>query len=248
VAPGVAVRTSITTLGTYDFGTADAILVFTKNSGGGNNSKYPGGDVIVYKLESKPSGLPAANLNYSNRYWIIRNFGTNATINTLQTLTYRQSGFNSSGNSLFKRTANDFGATWGNSISTSTTSSSSANGGTQVFNGLKSIVTTFGQFTIGGTSTPLLKSGGIITEIEPDNQKEGLSISPNPVDNILQLSYKESNAKTTDWVMIENISGKQMLRKQVNTESGIILIDVSGFTSGTYVLKIGTKTGKFIKL
>ena len=246
VASGVSVRTSITTQGTFDFGAAEAVLTFTKNNGGANNSKYPNGDVIVYKLNSQPSGLPTASLNYCDRYWIIRSFGTNATINTLQTLSYRQTGFNSSGNSLFRRNANDFGTTWSNAVSTSTTSSSSGNGGTQVFNNLKSIITTFGQNTLGSTSLPSFKSSDVIADVTTHGDGT-LKISPNPVTNTLRVVYEPGQNSGEVLLEIETMSGRTITSRKINARTFSESIDVSGLSSGTYVLKVGSRILKFVK-
>ncbi len=163
----------------------------------------------------------------------------------MQTLTYRQTGFSSSGNNLFKRNANDFGVTWGGSISASTTSSSSVNGGTQVFNNLKTIVTSFGQFTMGSVSLPSLQNDAPPVV----NRNEVLTISPNPVSNVFNLIYKTGKEVTDTWLTIENVAGKQILNKKINTASGVYTesINVSGFSSGVYVLKIGSSAAKFVK-
>ena len=49
---------------------------------------------------------------------------------------------------------------------------------------------------------------------------------------------------------IENIFGKKIISKRVDTGSGFLAeaINLSGFAAGTYILKIGNKTAKFIKL
>jgi photosystem II stability/assembly factor-like uncharacterized protein len=189
VASGVAVRKSITAQGHYDFETADAIISLTNNTAG--TSIYPGGDVIVYKLESQPNEPPA--INSGNRYWIIRNFGVNDSINTLHSLTFRQTGFYTSGNSLNKRRANDFGSTWGDSISVSTGTSSSANGGTQEFTGLQTTVARLGQFAIGNNC--IMPVGLQATEITDHS----VNLSWQPVANALSYGVDYKTVASASW-------------------------------------------------
>lgn len=229
VAGGVSTRIAVSAAGTYDFGSADAVLNFKKPSG---SAKYPNGDVIVYKLNAQPSGLPTAGLNYSKRYWIIRSFGTNATLNTVNTMTFRNTGFSATGNSLFKRNANDFGTTtWSSSIASSTTGSSSANGGTQAFSGLSSIVTTFGQFTIGSTSMPtniVLEETGLSNVF--DNEGPFIKLFPNPVPagQNVKISTNISGAIS---IALYNAEGR-MVKKEILSESREI--STTGLQSGVY--------------
>jgi hypothetical protein len=73
----------------------------------------------------------------------------------------------------------------------------------------------------------------------------GLSIYPNPVKNVLNLSYTSDISEVT----IVNLLGQEMLKKSIQASQS--QIDISDLSNGTYLVRIGVgeliKTMKIIK-
>ncbi len=110
------------------------------------SSTYPNGNVVVSKINLIPDGGAALGTGL-NRYWVINNYGTNASFSLLDSIIFSQYGaYEDCPNSeflLFKRGDNAEGNTWGTSIDHSdnfNVSSESA-----VFS-TGNNVTSFGQF------------------------------------------------------------------------------------------------------
>lgn len=78
-----------------------------------------------------------------------------------------------------------------------------------------------------------------------ENNWEELSLYPNPVDDVLNISHTE-NMST---VMLYNVLGQQVVTKEINAEKA--KIDLSGLAKGTYLARITsnntTKTIKILK-
>jgi len=74
-------------------------------------------------------------------------------------------------------------------------------------------------------------------------EKQALSFYPNPVKDILNISYGEK----IESVAIYNIMGQEVLNKTLGNNEG--QVDVSGLSSGTYLAKVKADTGiKTIKI
>ncbi|HLT64750.1 MAG TPA: T9SS type A sorting domain-containing protein, partial [Flavobacterium sp.] len=70
----------------------------------------------------------------------------------------------------------------------------------------------------------------------PELDLDALRIYPNPVNDWLNISYKE-NVKS---VIIYDLTGRLIYRKDINSPE--IKIDMSGFAKTTYLLKVSTNT------
>jgi len=70
---------------------------------------------------------------------------------------------------------------------------------------------------------------------------KNIMISPNPVQNIMSVQ----NVQIGDLIQVYNFQGNLIL--QVLSESEIQTIDMSKFTQGVYIVKVGGLTAKFIK-
>lgn len=68
---------------------------------------------------------------------------------------------------------------------------------------------------------------------------KGISINPNPVDNVLNL-YVQSASASTAAIQISDMNGRQLLQKSsvVSTGSNLIKFDVSRFAKGVYIIRI----------
>ncbi|MBX7241974.1 MAG: T9SS type A sorting domain-containing protein [Bacteroidia bacterium] len=123
---------------------------------------YPNGDLVVTRLHV-PSDQPCASNVLPNPagYWIVRNYGTNATFSPLTELQF----LNASGTTpamivspsdvtLYKRASNADGATWGTVLDSADAATDSGGYGNITFNAGLSL-TGFSQFSMGVATTPL---------------------------------------------------------------------------------------------
>lgn len=157
VGGGTAQTIGVTTGGTYNFSIPGVELSFPAAG------VYPNGNVVVTRL-NVPADQPAAsNLLPSNpsSYYIIRNYGTNASFSSLTAIRFR----NVQGTTgsmvtdpsllqLYKRGSNDDGATWNTAIDDADTVTDNTGTGTVTFStGLSN--TSFSQFSLGLTGSAL---------------------------------------------------------------------------------------------
>jgi hypothetical protein len=78
----------------------------------------------------------------------------------------------------------------------------------------------------------------------PLNENELLNIYPNPVTNgELSFEYLLFNKGAT--IQIFDIKGRLMFSKPADNSFGLETIDVSGFESGEYFIRIGDLKGRF---
>ena len=77
-----------------------------------------------------------------------------------------------------------------------------------------------------------------------NSSEHGLKFYPNPTSTTIAI---ETHAKGT--ILIHNISGQQMLQQEIREST--TKMDVSGWKSGIYVVKVvgekGVQVGKFVK-
>lgn len=91
-----------------------------------------------------------------------------------------------------------------------------------------------------GIITKILNNANTLAVIDKPIKNELVSIYPNPVKDILYLKNtktKDSNAEVID------ISGKIIMKLSINNNK----VDISSLVKGTYFLKVGETTHKFIK-
>jgi hypothetical protein len=111
---------------------------------------YPSGDLVVSRLDLNPDQLPN-NFPESPSYWVINNYGTNATFSPLENIIFENVG-NVPGSAvaseykLYKRNDNDDGTTWGNSVDYAD-ALTTGNPGSTTF-GLGNGISSFSQFII----------------------------------------------------------------------------------------------------
>ncbi|MBK8557114.1 MAG: T9SS type A sorting domain-containing protein [Lewinellaceae bacterium] len=115
VGPGASARLNVTSGGAYSFPNTGLTLSFP------NSATYPNGELCATRIQLDPDVLPSGGGSLSPAYWVVRNFGTNASFTTLSGLTFDNIGTVPNGSapaeySLFKRSSNADGNTWGNAI------------------------------------------------------------------------------------------------------------------------------------
>jgi hypothetical protein len=124
----------------------------------------PNGEVVVSRLETEnPTGASTIGGQADDEYFVIHNYGTNATFSTLTSLSLLNVGYIdpldaaqpevSSPLVLYKRSSMAYGATWGSSLANANTATSGYNG-SLVFDNSAGI-TSFSQLVFANTSVDL---------------------------------------------------------------------------------------------
>ncbi len=155
VGGGTFERKNVSAAGLVDFVKPGVEINFGINN--------PDGDIVVTKLNVAPD-QPASPFTLPinpSGYYIIRNFGTNATFDPLNSLKFKDVKgtdasmvINPSNLTLYKRNSNYDGATWGSSIDNADVVTNTAGTGTVEFSaGLNN--TSFSQFSIGSANAVL---------------------------------------------------------------------------------------------
>ncbi len=157
VGGGVAQTIAVTSGGIANFTIPGVALTFPASG------TYPNGNVVVSRL-NVPSDQPASFYTIPTApkgYFIVRNYGTNATFSSLSSIKFSSitgttayAVANPGTLKLYKRLSNDDGATWGSSIDDADVVTNSGGNGTVEFSTNLSN-TSFSQFAIGSTSNPL---------------------------------------------------------------------------------------------
>lgn len=124
----------------------------------------PNGEVVVSRLETEsPTGASTIGGQADDEYFVIDNYGTNATFSTLTSLSLLNVGYidpldaaqpeASSPLVLYKRSSTAYGATWGSSLANANTATSGHNG-SLVFDNSAGI-TSFSQLVFANSSIDL---------------------------------------------------------------------------------------------
>ncbi len=95
----------------------------------GTSGTYPNGKMVVSRLDTRPNFVPGGTKPVSQSYWILNNYGTNATFTGLTSLRFKETGLVTplsvaSSFRLYSRGENEHNATWasigtGNQLNTS---------------------------------------------------------------------------------------------------------------------------------
>ncbi|MFT6359082.1 MAG: hypothetical protein ACJAYJ_003310 [Saprospiraceae bacterium] len=114
VGGGESFTLNCSTGGVKSFTNTDLSLEFP------TTGTYSNGDLVVSRLDLNPDQLPN-NFTASPSYWVINNYGTNATFSSLENIIFENIG-NVPNNAvaseykMYKRNDNDEGITWGSSV------------------------------------------------------------------------------------------------------------------------------------
>ncbi len=254
VGGGVSNRTTVSSSGVYTFGTTGVKMGFSGTT--------PNGEVLVSRLNVPPDFIPSSvrNIATDKTYWVVRNFGTNQSFTALDSIVFDNlSGIyppdeaSPAQFSLYKRSSNAFGDTWGSAQDPAAdlVKYVSTSGGKITFstgNGN----TSFSQFVIGdgrgvkvsprvflqgpyssGQMTDVLREGTLLPLTEPYTglnftHKNGGGTETTPG---ATLAVTGSNA-ITDWVMVE-LRDKNAPSSVLYTRSALLqrdgdVVDVDG--------------------
>lgn len=153
VGGGTFARLTVNSSGAKTFTAPNVVLTFPAAS------TYPNGDLVVTKIRQAPDQNCTSNtLPVPSSYYIIRNYGTNATFTALTSIRFNAISGTSAGLAaypsqlgLFKRTSSADGATWGSLIDSADIVTNVSGLGNVTFStGLS--LTSFSQFQIGKMS------------------------------------------------------------------------------------------------
>ncbi len=165
-------RMSVASGGVKNFATPGLSMTFP------SAGVYPNGDLVVTRLHVPADELCGTNtLPNPTGYWIVRNYGSNATFSSLTEMKFHEvSGTNPamvlspSSLTLFKRNSNDFGLTWGSFIEDADAVTTVSGLGDITFSsGL--YVVNFSQFSISSDNLPLPVSD-LYFEVRADSQTQ----------------------------------------------------------------------------
>jgi para-nitrobenzyl esterase len=81
---------------------------------------------------------------------------------------------------------------------------------------------------------------------ELTSNKENLFVFPNPANGLLNIELDNSNIANKD-IAIINVFGQIATNIKTKVSNSTIQVDISGLSSGVYFIKVGNKTGKFLK-
>jgi hypothetical protein len=151
VGKGVSQTISVTNGGLKNFSIPGIKMYFKTSS-----ATYPGGDVVVSRINQLPDTFPIGGI-LPKTYWAINNYGSNQTFTVLDSITFVNPGNVSAGCSprmyeLFRRVFNGEGVTWGNVQDLA--ERYNPNPLSEVVFKTDNNVTTFGQFYIRNNNVP----------------------------------------------------------------------------------------------
>lgn len=240
VGGGTFQRMAVNAAGTYSFTTPGVEVVCPANA------TYPGGDVVVSRLN-----VPSDQLCYPNilpapgSYYVIRNYGINPTFTNLASIRFSSVQGTSAGMTsvpqslkLYARGANADGAVWTMSDSADVVTDNNGTGTVTFSTGLQ--LTDFGQFSVANY-------GAITTELVDNNQPAvDITLQPNPSNTgWVTLGMKSSQPVENACITIYDDMGR--LIKRFYLKSGDLQQPVHFYisdTAGMYYVNVYTETGK----
>ncbi|RME97702.1 MAG: LamG domain-containing protein, partial [Bacteroidetes bacterium] len=155
VGGGVSARQTVSSGGDYTFAGTGITLGFPAAG------TYPDGEILVSRINLPPDTKPTGgNIVGDSVYWVIRNYGANATFTELDEIIFDEvDGLTAVdvGNpgqfTLYKRASNAYGASWGTSIDDADlVTAHGDNTGSVEYNTGNSL-TSFSQFALGDSRT-----------------------------------------------------------------------------------------------
>jgi photosystem II stability/assembly factor-like uncharacterized protein len=230
---GISEKMSITTSGLKDFSNTGLSMNFP-------TSTLPNGDVWVSRSTINPDALPDALLNF-NSYWAVDNYGPNQTFGALTALTFTDNALNTSSSDastykLFKRSSNDFGATWGTALATGDSRTGTGTSAAITFStGLN--LTALGQLTLSQDVNLSVKDNQI------KNRKTPI-VHPNPLKSNTPLKITVPTEWNNSTLFVFDNLGKLMANSSLKEGANELLLNVS---SGIYLLKIVNQSDAFSK-
>jgi hypothetical protein len=89
-----------------------------------------------------------------------------------------------------------------------------------------------------------------VNAVEENNALTSLSLYPNPAENFTQLDVSGLEFNSAN-IQVCDLSGRVLFIQQIQTGASFVSIDLSGFSTGTYLLKLAAdeqiRTFRFVK-
>ncbi|MBN4071119.1 T9SS type A sorting domain-containing protein, partial [Crocinitomix catalasitica] len=74
--------------------------------------------------------------------------------------------------------------------------------------------------------------------IEEEEKVQELLIYPNPTESVLNVRYSQPNSENSVYLYVFNLTGQTLYSRALEARSGEIVVDVSNFTPGVYLVSI----------
>jgi hypothetical protein len=199
---------------------------------------FPDGELVATRINLDPDQLPGTFADASS-YWIVRNWGLNATFDPLVEMTFRQIGNVSAAEAavpsdltLFRRASNADGATWGTAIDAADAATAGADGDVTFSAGLN--VTSFSQFDIQHETVPV----GVTEPPIAATLNEGkvILVYPNPLAQGEKLRIQTGTNDLYELIWTD-AAGKKLGTTQL-TGSGEV--DLGDLSSGVYFYRLSS--------
>lgn len=215
---GTSERKMVTTPGNVSTSIADMNLEFP------STGNLPDGEICITHLNNSPDQMPNGLASAGN-YWIVDNYGTNATIGNLSKIDLMKCGYLTGvaiDYKLYNRGANDDGATWSSILCSGTTMTLGANGNVNF--DANTNVNSLGQFVITGPYFAVNTN---------DVELNGFSIYPNPTKDDLIF---ESKLNQSFRVKLFTLDGKLLTQQQSDNE--ILKLNCANYSNGIYFYQV----------
>jgi len=228
VGKGTSYTLTVPSAGTYDFTGTGVKMTFA--SGG----TYPNGELVVSRLTEVPVYLPDGPTSFANNYWVIRNYGSNASFSPIQSLEFQSVGTIPTVSAsdptnkihLYKRASNASGATWADFGGASSANSTSQS---VVFNSSNNI-TSFSQAVVGFGNGILP-----ITLVDFFASANGTSVKTN------WMTSDEREVESFDVTLISTKDSSQRIVKSIKARNQVYNsyeISFNDLTPGQYLVTL----------
>jgi len=238
VGPGFSARRNLTAPGVYFFGENVGFECSTANAGA-----LPGGEVCATRINLTPDAAPGAD-PLSRGYWVVRNYGSNATFAPLREMRFYRIGrvpltTSASEYMLWSRAANGEGNIW--LPEDSGDHRKFGSNGSVIFSvGLQ--VDAFGQFVVSKPVPNFQQMSLEYREAKSVQQGPSHQVYPNPVsaDGLLMVQFDQPGAAV---FRLFDEKGRAI---RVEKFEGKTRVELNGLSAGAYAYSIeGAQTMVF---
>ncbi len=244
VGSGVSSRKTISSNGTYSFGSTGVSLTW-------NNGTKPNGEVVVTRINGLPDTQPSGQIKLNEDvYFILNNYGSNTTFTDPNTAVFSNLGYLSSTSAtyrMFLRGENASGSTWIQDVATSSksinTNSTLNFGNNTSLSGSKQIalvysdavISTSAEFYLEGAYTgngpaskmsTALSAGGASSILATFATTQPYSAAPwnYAGTETVSADFFANHNNIVDWVLIE-LRDKNNISNILYRRAGFLLAD-----------------------
>ncbi|NOT38275.1 MAG: T9SS type A sorting domain-containing protein, partial [Saprospiraceae bacterium] len=215
--PGVSDRISVTKNQSYVFPNTNTELEFSTGT-------IPNGEMVLSRIQLQPDTIDFPYNQLANEYFVLRNWGSNASFNSLTKINIDSTKISSKNSQLhYRSAANAEGANWRLSTLKGTNQTLEVDGNTSFLN--VNQISSSSQWIISGEK--------IITE-SFDLDKSLWKVYPNPTEEVLFIQNLNGDVNKTTYTLIDASGKKINEREFVN----LAKINVSNLSTGIYYLQL----------